>query len=401
MDILFCDPLRLGELRGCYAHIYEVSSNLIKLGHNLVLPKVMHPHKQPLPLWARIERLSHRLPIMGTAISEIYTFFLTFFAIVKHRRRFDVIYRRHNAINSECLLSKLFRIPLVKEVNGFEADLQEDEGSSSLRARIVDKMERFTMPKADRIIVVTSKLKRILHRDYGIPEDKIVVIENGANVDVFKPMDVTRAREELNLSRSEHYVCLVGSNLLGYQGTGRLIRAAPLLLERCPNARFLLVGGSSDTERRELIDIAEKAGVGDKFTFTGLVPYEQVPLYINASDVCVILPKGFLRRSGISPLKLWEYMACEKPVVASRTDGLEVLEENDSGLLVNSESPEEIAGAIVSLLKNPALRTDMGKNGRRYVVENRSWQIVAERTAQVCQDAVEERRKQAQKRAKK
>jgi glycosyltransferase involved in cell wall biosynthesis len=317
---------------------------------------------------------------------EMYTFMLILSAIVKHRGRFDVIYRRDNAINSECLLSKLFKIPWVIEVNGFEAG----EGSS-VRTRTLARMERFTMHKADRIIVVTSRLKEVLPLDYGIPEDKIAVIENGANVDLFQPMSVIRAREELNLSQSDHYICLVGSNLLPYQGTEPLIRAAPFLLERFPDTRFLIVGGSSDSERREIIDTVEKAGLGDKFIFTGLVPYQQVPVYINASDVCVILPKGFTRKSGISPLKLCEYMACEKPVVASRTDGLEFLEETNAGLLVNSESPQEIAEAIAKLLESKELRKTMGKNGRRYVVENRSWEIVGKKTAQVCKDAIEER----------
>ena len=390
MDILFCDPIKKGELCGCFAHIYEVSSNLTKLGHNLVVPKVIHPHQQSLPLWARIERMSHRLSVVGFLMYEMYTFMLILSAIVKHRGRFDVIYRRDNVINSECLLSKLFKIPFVIEANGFEAG----EGSS-LRTRILARIERFTMHKADKVIVVTSRLKEVLPLDYGIPEDKIVVIENGANVDLFQPMSVKRAREELNLSQSDHYICLVGSNLLPYQGTERLIRAAPFLLERFPDTRFLIVGGGSDSERREIIDTVEKAGLGDKFIFTGRVPYQQVPLYINASDVCIILPKGFIRRSGISPLKLCEYMACEKPVVASRTDGLELLEETNAGLLVNSESSQEIADAIAKLLENKELRTAMGKNGRRYVVENRSWEIVGKKTARVCQEVVEAHQKRA------
>jgi len=391
MNILFCDPVRLGELRGLFAHIYEVSSNLTKLGHNIVLLKVIQPNKQPSPLWARIDRLSHRLPLIGTAISEIYTFFLILRAIIRHSGWLDVIYRRDNLINSECLLSKLFKIPWVIEVNGFEAG----EGSS-VRTRILARIERFTMHKADRVIVVTSRLKKLLPLDYGIPEEKIVVIENGANVDLFKPMDVLRARAELNLSQSDHYICLVGSNLLPYQGAGRLIRTAPFLLERFPCTRFLIVGGTIDSIRRELIDTAEKAGLGDKFTFTGPVPYQQVPLYINASDVCVILPKGFSRRSGASPLRLCEYMACEKPVVASRMDGLEILEENNTGLLVDSENPRGIAGAIAKLLGSKELRTEMGRNGRGYVVANRSWAIVGKRTAQVCQEAVDEHRKRTQ-----
>ncbi len=391
MNILFCDPvIGKGELRGCFAHIYEISSNLTKLGHNLVLLKVVQPHKQRLPLWAGIDRLSNRVPVIGTILSETYTFVLVFFALVRHRGRFDIIYRRHNAINSEYLLSRLFRIPFVKEVNGLEAEIQEDGDSSSIRARIVSWLERFTMPKADRIIVVTHKLRGTLHLDYGIPESKVFVIENGANVDLFKPMNTVKARQELNLNQDGYYVCLVGSNLLSYQGTDRLIGAAPFILERLPDVRFLIVGGSSDSEKQEATKIVKEAGLAGKFIFTGLVSYERVPFYINSSDVCIHFPKGFLRKSGVSPLKLCEYIACEKPVVASRTEGLEFLEETGSGILVDSESPQQIAAAIARLLESKELRTDMGKNGRRYVVENRSWEIVGKKTAQVCKDAVEE-----------
>lgn len=389
MDILFCDPLRMGELRGLYAHIYEVSSNLTRLGHNLKLLKVIKPDKKRLPLWVRIDRLSYRLPVIGTIISEAYTFILIFFAIVKHRAGFDVIYRRHNALNSEYLLSRLFGIPLVKEVNGLEAEPREDGDNSSWRAGILNRVERFTIAKADRLIVVTLKLKKTLYLDYGIPDEKIVVIENGANTELFKPIDAVKARKKLNLEPGNLYICLVGSNLLSYQGTGRLIRAAPFILERFPDARFLIVGGTSDSVRKELIDSIERAGLGGNFIFTGLLLYEQVPLYINASDVCVVLPKVFERKAGSSPLRLCEYMACGKPVVASRTAGHENLEKNNSGLLVDSESPQQIANAINSLLDNKELRTDMGRSGRRYVVENRSWHKVAQRTAQVCKEAAE------------
>lgn len=394
MKILFCDPvISKGELRGCFAHIYEISSNLTKLRHNLVLLKVIPPHKQQLPLWARVDRLSSRIPVIGTILSEAYTFMLVFFALVRHRGRFDVIYRRHNALNSEFILSKLFGIPFVKEVNGLEAEIQEEGDNSSVRARIVGWLERFTMPKADRIIVVTHKLKETLHLDYGIPENKVFVIENGANVDLFKPMNTVKARQELNLDRDGYYVCLVGSNLLSYQGTGRLIGAAPFILERSPDVRFLIVGGSSVSEKQEAIKTVKEAGLADKFIFTGLVSYERVPFYINASDVCVVLPSIYLERAGGSPLKLCEYMACKKPVVTIRRPEYDIVGKVNAGLVVDSESPQEIADAITRLLESQELRQEMGKNGRRYVVENRSWQKVAERTAQVCQDAVEEKKK--------
>lgn len=68
-----------------------------------------------------------------------------------------------------------------------------------------------------------------------------------------------------------------------------------------------------------------------------MVPYQKVPLYINASDICVTAKKSL--KSGYSPLKLYEYMACGKQVVANRVNGFEILEKNKAGILVEPENP--------------------------------------------------------------
>jgi glycosyltransferase involved in cell wall biosynthesis len=309
---------------------------------------------------------------------------LTLIKLVKQRGGFDIIYTRHNFFNGEYFLAKLFRIPLVKEMFGLQ--VPEDP---SLLTRIIDRIERFNMPKADRIIVLTPTSKRTLYLDYNVPENNIVVIESGANTDLFRPMDVTKVREELNLKQRDNYVCLVAGNFEPYQGVETTIKAAPMVLERFPDTRFLIIGGR-DPEVKKFSDIVRQARLLDNFIFTGSVPYEQVPLYINASDVCAVGGvSSRLSREGYSPLKLCEYMACGKPVVVVRTDGMEFVEENDAGLLVNPQNSQEYADAMVRLLQDRELRKRMGENGRRWVVENRSWESIAKRVAEVCEQAIE------------
>ena len=82
-------------------------------------------------------------------------------------------------------------------------------------------------------------------------------------------------------------------------------------------------------------------------------------------------------------------MACEKPTVASRISDLEFIEQN-AGILVEPENPEELAKAIIKLLKDEKLREEMGRNGREYVVKNHSWEAVARNVAEVCKSAVRE-----------
>ena len=170
-----------------------------------------------------------------------------------------------------------------------------------------------------------------------------------------------------------------------WQGLEYLIKSVPHVLIECPDSRFLLVG---DGVLKSVLRAWLKILVYPIKYFTGMVPYQDVPYYINASDVCVV-PKLPLK-SGYSPLKLCEYLACEKPVIASRLNGFEILEEHQMGLLVPPEDEVALAQAIVKLLKSFSLREEMGENGRQYVVEHRSWESVARKTLEVFEELIEQ-----------
>ena len=146
--------------------------------------------------------------------------------------------------------------------------------------------------------------------------------------------------------------------------------------------------------KNKLFEIAKEINILDKIVFTGLVPHEKVHCYINASDVCAApFVSERNEQSGVSPLKLCEYMACGKPVVASRISGLEAIEEYKTGILIKPDAPVELAKAIITLLKNPHLRKKMGLKGRLYVIENRSWESIAMKTIDTFKETVEDIRK--------
>lgn len=401
MNILYCDPLATKNEVYCQVHVYEVLNNLSKLGHNVVPLRRETPRDgdggdtgQSGSSWERTKKRLRSLPIykplkgeiyiLWMLLSEIRTFLSAFRLIMGRRENFDVIYRRHHLYNSEYLLGKLFGIPSVREMNGIVADEARITGrGDSFSLRVIDWIERSGIRKADRIIVVTPRMKELLENDYRVPGNGIVVVENGANTDMFRPMSTTEAQKALDLDPRHRYVCFVGS-LSQWQGVDYLIRAAPAVLEKVPATCFLIVGDG--VMKDELTMLAEQLGVSDNVVFVGRAPYQRVPLYINASDVCSV-PKT-VTRVGYSPLKLHEYMACGRPVVATRTKGFEVLEEKRAGLLVDPENPEDLADAIAELLGNPQRAKHMGESGREYVLENRSWESVARRVAEVCRQTL-------------
>ena len=404
MNILYYDFLNLEDHGNEATHIYEVLSNLSKLGHNVVLlnrgrltnAREIHLPQQP-SRWRGVRGSLRSVPVFRffegeitvawRLVREIQTFIVVLVAMMRRKVNPDVVYMRHDLFNGGYFLARLIRIPVVKEVNGILVDEMraKNEGSSALLWAI-SRIERFTLPRGRKIIVVTSKLKEVLHDNYNVPEDKIVVIPNGANIDLFKPMDKAEARRKLNLNQGNDYICFVGS-LVKWQGIEYLIKSMPLILEKCPHARLLIVGDG--IMKNELIELAKQISLSDKIIFTGKIPYHKVSLYINASDVCV-LPKKPLK-SGYSPLILYEYMACARPVVATRTSGLEILEEYNAGLLFSPMDTQELADAVTMLLKDGELKKKLGENSQKYVVENQSWASVAQRIADVSEELISSR----------
>lgn len=360
-------------------HLHEVISNLkknaevftiargtknIKLEENVYLVKEildMHPFR--------------------TLTASINAFIIGF--KILRKQDIDVIYERHHIFDTGIILAKLFNIPCISEVNGILID--EAKISMSYGAglqRITHLIERLTFAWTTKIIAVSPMIKDQLINKYNADVRKIEVIQNGANTNLFKPTNREKARKELNLDGNYNYIGFFGS-FAPWHGLDDLVRSAPLISKEVENTKFLLVGEGRAKE--QIVRMVNDLNLTDNFIFINRVPYEEVPKYVNIFDVCVILKKKDIPGS---PLKLWEYMACGKPVVATNTEDFRVLEEYNAGIVVDPEKTEEVADAIITLLKNKELREEMGKNGRKYVVENRSWESVAREVEKVMKEAV-------------
>ncbi|MDR7667068.1 glycosyltransferase family 4 protein [Methanosarcina sp. Z-7115] len=374
---------------GSNIHILELLRNLKKYTDIVLFAPGQKSVDRTLP-WIKY------VPVIDNKylVQPSYEFMLSFYLLYSCiKNRPDVLYLRQNSFPFfPIILCKIFKIPSIVEVNGLVLDeLKVNPDSKSFTYRVFSylalRSEKFNYRYCDRIVSVTDKLRDELVRLYSIPKDKVYVINNGANTDVFKPLDRELAKAELGLENSKKYICFVG-HLAAWQGVEFLIYASPLILEKCSDARFLVVGDG--VMKDKLLEITSGLGLSDKFIFTGRIPYERVPLYINAADVCVA-PFIQERNSkiGLSALKTYEYLACGKPIVASSIPGVkDLIEFSGGGISVTPENPEELAAAVVKLLSNESTRAVMGENGRRYVVENHGWDGVARKIMDMCRDLI-------------
>lgn len=357
-------------------HILEVFKNLAKLNDTrLFAPK---PEKT-IGITKNIILVPCQTPIFKSAFHQVSLFFFLFYYCLKLSP--NVIYSRYSAFTfSPVIVSKIFRVPYVVEVNGLILEEIKVANASKWMKLMAKMSEKLNYKHAKSIVVVTQAIRDSIKDRYNIPDDRIVVIENGANTDLFIPTIEDEVKS--GLDGDYNYVGFSGSFNV-WHGVEDVVRSAPLVLKKVENTKFLLVGDGK--LKGEIIRMVNNLNLTKNFIFIKRISYEEVPKYVKAFDVCVIFKKKEIPGS---PLKLWEYMACGKPVIATNSKDFRILKDINAGILVDPERPEEVADAIVTLLGNRELREEMGENGRRYVVENRSWEAVAREVNRVLKEAL-------------
>jgi D-inositol-3-phosphate glycosyltransferase len=234
-------------------------------------------------------------------------------------------------------------------------------------------IEGETARAADRLIAFTPEEKDDLVNICGAQVDRVQVIPGGVDTDLFHPMDRQQARLALGLDYGK--ILLFAGRVEPIKGVDTLLRTMAML-KNTAGLQLLIVGGDSDGngELARLHSLAGETGISDRVIFRGAVEQEQMPLFYNAADVCVVpsLHESFC-------LVALEAASCGTPVVASRVGGLmTTVRDGETGFLVDPHSPEAFAGRLELLLANAGLKEAMGKAGRAAAMRYQ-WSMVAER----------------------
>ena len=238
--------------------------------------------------------------------------------------------------------------------------------------------ERRIAATADRIIVASAHEKHLLSALYGADGARIDIVPCGVDLDRFFPMDKEAARRQLRLRNGERIILFVG-RIEPLKGIDILIGAAVQLHEH-ENFRVLIVGGDerAQAQVQALRDQAARLGVDHHVSFVGAVDHQDLPLYYNAADVCVV--PSYYESFGLVAV---ESMACGTPVVASRVGGLtSTIADGETGYLIPWRCPEPFAERLELLLDNDELRASFGKAGRE-AVERYRWANVADAHARL------------------
>jgi colanic acid biosynthesis glycosyl transferase WcaI len=285
-------------------------------------------------------------------------------------------------------ISRIQQVPFVFEVRDLWPESLVSVGVSgpnSLLVRSLRRIARFLYRTATHVVVVTPAFRTRLVNDWGVPPEKISVVENGIETDVFTPgADAAAARAEFGLE-GRFVVSYIGT-LGNAHGLETLLDAAARLEGRLPGLRVLLVGEGAEKER--LMRTAGARGLLN-VQFISQQPRAKIPALLAASDVCVVLLKESDIFKTVIPTKMLEMMSCARPVVLG-VDGQarEVLERAGGGIAVPPGRAAELAQAIELLAADAGLRQRYGQSGRDFIVRHASRASTAESYARLLQEIV-------------
>jgi glycosyltransferase involved in cell wall biosynthesis len=231
-----------------------------------------------------------------------------------------------------------------------------------------DHVERLAFRLGAGCVIANSEFTRRSLAMAGVSYNRIVVVHRGVDLDLFSGRQHEgRVRASLGIPLEVPLVTTVGRLQRG-KGQHVLLRAAKLVLNHCPDARFLIVGGAlfglEQEYPSELSALMTELGLRERVTLLG--PRDDVPAILAASDIIVVpsvRPEGF----GMATL---EGMAAGKPVVATDIGATGELIRNEmTGLLVAPDSPRALADALLRLILEEALRRHLGAEARRVAEE--------------------------------
>jgi glycosyltransferase involved in cell wall biosynthesis len=269
-------------------------------------------------------------------------------------------------------LTRKRSIPLVLEVNSPLA-YEEQKYRGGADFPLARWAERRIWRRADLLVAVSQALRGHFERA-GVSPEKVRILPNGVDTDLFRVvLDGGSLRSRLNLD-GRFVVGFVGS-FKAWHGMDFLLKAFSRLRREDAACHLLLVGDGP--MRAALEEETRRLGLQEAVTLVGNIPHEEVPRYLALMDVAVA-PYPALEDFYFSPLKLYEYMAGSRAVVASRVGQVaEVVADGLTGLLYEPGNQEALIDCIQRLRADLNLRRELGQNARMACTKN-TWRQNAE-----------------------
>lgn len=293
----------------------------------------------------------------------------------QRKKNIYMFIRYHDAMVAPLVLAFLFNTRLTMRTGPVVPNPSFGDNPSS---KIIYYCIRWVLGlffmKASSIITVTEQIKQWIVDSYNLDPKKIFVVPNATDTTLFFPEP--KDRKKWNLPENEFVFGYVGA-IYEEQGLGTIIQALGHLKKNKKNVPLLFLVGDGEL-RKTLSSMAKELGISDQIIWTGNIPHQEVRSAINACDMMLApFQKKDLELKGSSALKLWEYLACDKPVLASEFRDHQFLEEQNLGKMVEPENIKLWAETLAQEAKTKNFI--LQGRGEKFVAEEHSYNLIIEK----------------------
>ena len=274
---------------------------------------------------------------------------------------FTIFHPFHLVPKAAVEAAKKLDIPSIVKVD--DAIYEKSSGIKSLQRKIEKMINGKTLRAGTKILVSNNETKKIIIDEYNVMQEKISIVPNGVDLSMF------------NITKKKNPKKVVFAGAMYYhRGLDVLLETIPLVIEKIPDAKFVLLG--SGTEMDKLKEIVSKNKLDNSVEFKGWIEREKIPENIADASIGI----GPLRLTEVTsralPIKVLEYMAVSLPLIAQKgTLPNDVLENEKNGFFI--ENHIELAEKIILLLNEPKKVQNMGAHSLK-LVQKFSWDQVVD-----------------------
>lgn len=239
---------------------------------------------------------------------------------------------------------------------------------------------------ANKILAITDYLRKDLEKK-GVDTNKIHIVPNGVDLDLFNPERYNKnSIEKLRQSFNANKIIVFAGAL---QDLNIIINSAKKVIENVKDVKYVIIGDHRSPARSKTVweNKVKEKGLENSFLFLGRKPREEIPQYLLSSDVCIDSFPNEPYYAAAHPIKLLEYGACEKPVVATKVSETEkIIKHGVYGFLADPDNPSEFADHLITLLNSKELREKFGKEFSKYIRNNFGWNKIANDLKMILQE---------------
>ena len=300
--------------------------------------------------------------------------------IINKNGKFDVIHAHDWLVSySAKSIKESYNIPLISTIHATESG--RNSGIHDETQRYINDSEWMLTYESSEVIVNSNYMKNEVQRLFGLPYDKINVIPNGVNLQLFSNVNIDYDFRRQYAMDNEKIILYVG-RLVYEKGIQNLIAAMPKILDRYHDSKLIICGRGGMID--ELMEQVKYLGIDNKVYFAGYCDSKKMQKMYKCADVAVF-PSTY-EPFGIVAI---ESMLSGTPTIVSDVGGLnEIVEHGVTGMKSYAGNANSIADSVLALLFDPKLCANISQNAIKKVKENYNWAKITDNTYYVYQLAI-------------